>query len=209
MDYTLGVETAMDGAFILIILPYDKAATDWGYLNQNIAIQKYQYCSDEHIMLARENQKKIYGCERFDKYKNIILGNIDTIIGDENHKAMRVFGNILNSVNRGLSHYSVPQKFEVLLNSITYTQISSYQLYDFIYKDPNATYYSMTAVIDGLLPTLNGTTLPMTDYNINEAAGKDAAAVGGLSGIVEKLLDLQATSDGKFYENQTINFLKN
>ncbi len=210
MDYTGGIDTAMNGAYILDhVLPYDKAAIEWGYLNTEISIDKYKYCSDEHIMLANTNNKNIYGCDRFDKYKNIILGNLNTILASEERKVTLQFMNTINSIKSGNSNYSAAQKFETTLSLINFNSISvSDSLENLIYKEPSTSFYNVQTVIDSLLPSLKGSDLTKTDSTINDIIKKDAIEIGGFSEMIEQLLGIQNKADGKMYEKQTLNFFE-
>lgn len=211
MDYTLGTETAMNGAFILDhVLPYDQAAIEWGYFDKAITIPKYQFCSDEHIMLAQTSQKKIYGCDRFDRYKNPILSFKDFALQAQKIKPMTNFRTILSFLNRKNDFYTVPLEFETLLSIATYSpSTESRQLEDLIYNASDVPYLGIKTVVNGLLPSVQGAPLPSSDYDIGLTIKKDSMAVGGLSGIINQLLDLQKPFDGHMYETRTIEFLEN
>ncbi len=211
MDYTQGIETAIDGSVLAnTVLPYDKLAIDWAYNNTEINLPKYQYCSDEHIILANAMQKKIYGCERFDKYKNVILGNIDSIVSNQNKKTMLLFKSVLDAVSKPESFFEASVDVNSLTAALNYGMTIEFAaLEPFVYKDPSANFYSVNTVIDGLLPSLNGTPLTTADLSVNAKIKSDSTAFGGVVGIFEQLLDLQKTANGKLYQNQTAIFFDN
>lgn len=77
MDYHQALETAILGSYIKDnALSYDVDALGWAYDGKPMAAKKYEYCSDEHIMMANVAQRSIFGCERFDGFKNPILGQL-------------------------------------------------------------------------------------------------------------------------------------
>jgi hypothetical protein len=208
MDYTLGIETAINGSVLAnSVLPYDKAAIDWAYNDTDISIPKYQYCSDEHIMLANASEKNIYGCDRFDKYKNIILGHFDTIELKEKNKVRSLFKNLLDMASAPESFYQETLKVDSLISSITFTISSDvYSLEQFMFKEPSAGFYNIRTVIDGLLPSLSGSFLTSEDKTVNEKVKSDSTAAGGLVGLIDRLVNLQKSAGGKLYQNQAAAF---
>ncbi len=208
MDYTNGTESAMSGAYILHnVLPYDKAAIQWGYLNQESNMEKYKYCSDEHITLADAAKKTVYGCERFDSFNNVLQGNVDTEKRILANKASQVFKNIISDMTESRSNYSNSKKFENILKGIAFS-FSTYSLDNMIYLEPSANYYTIETVIDGLLPEISGHTLTTTDFSVTAKFQKDAAALGGLSGLIERILDPEKNTGNNVYEKQTLQFFE-
>lgn len=202
MDYTKGIETGIDGAYIKNnVLPYDKAAIEWGYFDLDTNVVKYKYCSDEHIILADAAKKSVYGCDRFDGFNNIIAGNLENEKENIENAALKVFQNILSAIKTSKSNYSNTITFEDLITQIHFSP-SFYSLDSMIYKDPNVNFVSIEKVIDGLLPDLSGQGLPATDSLVAEKFKNDALVIGGLSGLLERLLKLQSDSANKVYEQQ-------
>ncbi len=204
MDYTNSIETAMNGAVILnTVLPYDKLAIDWGTFGKGFAGENNQYCSDEHILLATSAQKSIYGCERFDGAKNLILGAVDSLVENEKRKVISEFKNALKIVTQPKSHYALDKTLDSWLSSLVFSVMSDqYTLDNFVYKNPAATYLTIGTVVSALLPSLTGSTLTTYDPIILTQITKDAAEVGGLAGILEKIVMPLTDAGGKFYENQ-------
>ena len=210
MDYTGPIETAMNGAVILnSVLPYDKLAIEWGTFGKEIKAEKNQYCSDEHILLASSSKKSIYGCERFDGAKNMIQGALVSLIENEKRKVITEFKNAVRVASQPKSYYEIDATLDSWLSQLNFSSmIDSYSFENFLYKDPAATFYSIDTAVSGLLPSLNGSALTTTDPLIQKIILTDSAEVGGLAGIVEKIMSQQLASGGKFYQNQVLAFFE-
>ena len=207
MDYTQGLDTAINGAAILnSALPYDEAAIGWGYLNKTIEIGKYKYCSDEHIMLARSQQKTVYGCDRFDSHKNALLGQVDKFMEDQKNSTITTFMNFISLAQASRSNYSKAITADDLLWLINFSlENQTYALNQYLYSDPDTTILTIPSVIDGFLKSLAGNiSLPNSD--VTPLLTSDANAFGGFGGIADRLFSLEQVAGGKFYENQVEKF---
>lgn len=205
MDYTKPLHTAMQGSVLKnTILPYDKAAIEWGYYNIEPTLPKYSYCSDEHIMTAQAQKKTIYGCDRFDSYKNLLKSELKNTIDSQTHVMTRIVNGFIHSVQMGKSFYENDFNFENVLSNATgaFSSTSS-KLVDYLYlENPNEKYLTIPTVIDNTLKQLKSYSAPLTDFEISNRIQKDATEIGGYSGILKSILALQEKEQGSLYKKQ-------
>ncbi len=133
MDYERNIHTALLGAVIQTqVLPYDKAAIDWGYFDAPITLAENTYCSDEHIGLADSLGVEIYGCQRFDAFKNLQLYPLTTIKNSLRSFSKKTFDAILENEKK-INPYSKKIDNEQIISSglLLSTEISTLNTYLF------------------------------------------------------------------------------
>lgn len=204
MDYLTGLQTAMNGAFIKDqILPYDQEAINWGYLNKEMTLTKYQYCSDEHVGIAQNNAREVYGCTAFDSYQNIFKSYMKGILFAETSRVASVVYALQEQKKNGESFYSNNFDFSNFLSSVDFSFATmSNPFNDLMFAEGGASkFLSVKSVVDSTLSQLyyKG---PIYDSGINGQVKKDLEAIGGYSAIVKSLFDLYAKENGRIYQNQ-------
>jgi len=215
MDYTSGIDTSINGHYIKnSVLPYDKAAIEWGYNADNKSPEsQYKYCSDEHIMFAQYAQKTIPGCNRFDAGKNPFATLEEIIKLNNSYKVEMLFTGLLSVAEMRSSPYE-KDSTKTLDNYINYISFENLMQNidsgktDFMYQKSYVnSYLNLSFVIDRSLDIFNGTQLE-SDSTISTSFVEHSKAVGGLSQIYKDLLALQ-NAENNFYTKQVETFFAN
>lgn len=208
MDYTDGVDTGINGQYIKNnVMTYDQAAIGWGYFDKNEKVEKYQYCSDEHIMVANYYRKNIYGCERFDANKNLIQFRFDSLKRGTEYRAAQAFGSLLRAMQSNNSFYAKEKTFEELLGGLdlNLSYSDAYQLEPLLYgkENFNEKYFSITSIIDASFDLFNNGIA--TEYKISDTIKEHSKQVGGYAGLLNGLLELRK-DDTMYLQNQVVRF---
>lgn len=211
MDYHRAVETAILGSHIKDqTLPYDVDAMSWAYDGKQMTAKKFEYCSDEHIMMANKFQRSIFGCDRFDGFKNPILGEL--------YQARR------NLLNLSLLPFSLrvaafqskdPYRAvrELKQNDVSFS-IDFGDLKTILYSSLlKSGMISTQTIIEKMIADLSA--LPRSGFSMLYMIGEDskyveqltvaAKEIGGLSGLLKWLLPPEIEK-GKFAQNQVDQF---
>ncbi|MFN3697581.1 MAG: zinc-dependent metalloprotease [Pseudobdellovibrio sp.] len=213
MDYTIGLDTAINGRFIKNnVLPYDKAAIEWGYNSTAQSPEtNYKYCSDEHIMFANYVEKSIPGCNRFDVGQNPFANLTETIKLNTKYKTEMIFEMLLSLSANKTTYYTKDTKYpleaylQYLVNFENLTQNISSDKIDFMYKKSYIdSFVNLSFIIDSSLNLLNGYQLESdsqaSTYFINKSK-----EIGGLSQIYKELMSLQ-NSESNLFSKQVERF---
>lgn len=210
MDYLTSIQTAINGEYIKNnVLPYDQDAVNWGYFDKEMKLSKYNYCSDEHVGIARENAREIYGCAPFDRYKNVFRGYIKNIVYSESNRIATLIYGLQAEKAKGKSFYSNDFSFESFLSTLGF----GFSYMDNTFSNlmfaeaPSSKFLSVKSVVDSTLSQLTYKTT-IFDSAINDVVKKDLEEVGGYAGIVKALFDLQIKENGKLYQNQVQRFFE-
>ena len=201
----------MDGHIIQSnVLSYDKMAIDWAYNNKEISsIRKYDYCSDEHIIIAQESKKDIYACDRFDGGNNIIAYNINNLIETEKNQVQDSLSKIIDSINStNKKYYSKSEKIEDQIEQFYISPLANiYSVNSLIYGNAEDQFLTVKSVIDNFFSTLQMTNpAQFSDYQIKNTIAEHSSEIGGLSEIVKKFFDLQEGAQSKYFQNQVDHF---
>lgn len=215
MDYTTGIDTAINGRFIKNnVLPYDKAAIDWGYSADSQSPESnYKYCSDEHIMFAQYVGKSILGCNRFDSGSNPFATLTESIKLNNNYKPELLFAKLLMIVTNKASAYSKDRPFDFdnylpyIINFENITDNTDSDKIDLLYKKSFVdSWVNLSFIIDRSLDIFNGSQLE-SDSLMSFTFSEKSKAIGGLSQIYKELISLQ-NSQNNFYSLQVQNYFK-
>ncbi|MGZ3802383.1 MAG: zinc-dependent metalloprotease, partial [Bdellovibrio sp.] len=209
MDYTAGLDTAINGNYIKNrVMPYDSAAISWGYLDKDISLDKYNYCSDEHIMLAAQNKKVVFNCDRFDKNHNVVTAKIEALTSQTKYKSFEVFSTFLQALKQNQSSFNKNQSFEQILGTISFSRFDMYNFDSYLYdKQYSESFVSVPNIIEATLPSLSGTSLN-ADSSMNDLLRAQSKEAGGYAEMLKAVLDVRG-GDVNFYEKQVNGFLKN
>ncbi|GIL17446.1 MAG: hypothetical protein BroJett040_11970 [Oligoflexia bacterium] len=194
MDYTNMLTTAINGAYLKqSVLPYDQHFINWSYLNRPVEIEKYKYCSDEHIAVANSEGKSIYGCERFDDLQNPLMGALYSIRKAMKNQVFNTWQSTIESVKEeGLFTPSKKPTFEINHNFTSLNKI----LYLAEGKgfDPLV---SLKSAIDSSVKDK----ISEDGVSLKEKLSKDMAEVGNIKGILNWLMP-DPEQKGTFFQNQ-------
>ena len=210
MDYERNIHTALLGAVIKSkVLTYDKAAIDWGYFDAPITLAENTYCSDEHISLAQTLTAEIYGCQRFDAYKNVLLYPMTTIQNSMRSFSEKTFAAILENEKNANPYTKKADIEKVISNKIElYEEISILNKYLFSSSKKTKLITIDQAVspfADDIL-NINVTEFskaPALSFKIQE----DMKALGGLSQMLNDLMT-ETGSIKDFYQKQVNEFFE-
>lgn len=186
MDYVEGISSPMLGAYIKNkVLPFDQQFVSWTYLNLPITIEKYNYCSDEHIMMAVTNGKSVYGCDRFDSFKNPILGDLYKIRKDIFNRAKIRWLAFYRQIQGADNFNATPA--ELPLISINFTTTLSPLLSAALYKPDIVIFEPLVSIKNAVDSTMKVSYISVVDSELTEKLRSDLAEVGGLPGLIQSL----------------------
>lgn len=206
MDYTDSVETALIGSFIKkSVLSYDQAAIDWAYLGKSITLDKNNYCSDEHIAVVGVENKKIYACDRFDSLKNQALARTYSVANRESNRISLEIKKLLMAQGYTKSYYTQASSMDTLIQSINLSNFDFRNidaLKELLYKKPADSFYSISTILGSYLSGAKSGYSYFYESAVDNQVLSDSKAVGGFSGMLQKILSLQEKAQGKMYANQ-------